>query len=227
MTTPGPSRHITALAVGMVMLLVACSGGGTQPSGAKDGAGSEVPASTAATNAAPVEDGPTAGGGSLSNDEIDALLDAEGADELLAPLLALGFGDDEARCVMATALRDGLDVLGEIDRELVDLMVGCGVSLSELAAAGLGVPETELVNQLETLAATINPELQTALRASEESRVAMAGLFSAQGLDEAIAMCLVEEIATIEDLAVLEDLNATIEIFLGCGITLDDLEGMG
>lgn len=210
-----------ALAAGLVLWTTACAGGGP-PSSTSDGSTPRAGSSTDTTTVnAPMTDG------SLSEEEISQLLDGDGASDLIAPLLSLGFDDNEARCVMATAMRDGLDVLGEIDRELVDLMVGCGVTLSELAAAGLGVPEAELVSQLETLAASINPELQTALRNSEESRVAMAGLFSAQGLDQSIAMCLVEGIAAIEDLSVLDDLSATIEIFLGCGITLDDLEGMG
>jgi len=143
------------------------------------------------------------------------------------PLLDLGFTSEQAGCVIAEAESTGADVLGEVDQELLDLFAACGVSAQQLAAIGLGTSPDEVSQQLELLTAAFTPELQAALRDSDEARGALVDLFVARGLPADASACAVQTLTDLEDLAVLSDVDAVLELFIGCGVSLSDLEGLG
>ena len=171
------------------------------------------------------DSGDTAGvaSGALSDDEIDAVLAGDERDEVLAPLLSLGFDEAAAECAMRAALGSGIDVLAEVDEELMTLFESCGVSVEQLAALGLGTTEDEVAEQLRLLTSVITPEIQEALRSSEEARAGTTALLVGQGFGEEEAACLIQALVDLEDLALLEDLDTLVGMASGCGLSLSDL----
>lgn len=163
----------------------------------------------------------------LTDDEIDALLSGPERDAVLGSLIAMGISEQEAECVMRSALGSGVDVLGNVNEELITMFGDCGISPGQLAALGLGIDESEVSAQLELLTSALTPELQQALRSSQEARDGLATVLQGQGLDAEQSTCAVEALTGVEDLSTLSDINVVIDLFVECGVSLSDLAAIG
>jgi hypothetical protein len=164
----------------------------------------------------------------LSQAEVDAVLDGPDRAGTLGALMDLGVEEDVAECIMTEVLLTAMDIDGAVDQEMIDVMTGCGLTLEQLAAIGLGVDEDEVSDAagLDQLRAVVSPELIQTLNASQQARDAITAALVAQGLAQDDAACIVENLSTIEDAAVFDDLSGFVALLEGCGMTLEELANL-
>ena len=164
----------------------------------------------------------------LSQDEVEALLSDPERAGVLGPLMDLGVDEDMAECIMTEALLTGEGIEETVNQELVDVMIGCGLTIEQIAAIGLGVSEDEVSGTvgLDQLRTVLSPELIQALNSSQQARDAIAALLEARGLAPDDAACLVDNLADVEDVSALEELDGFVALLAGCEITLDELANL-
>ena len=167
----------------------------------------------------------------LSSDDIDSLLNGPQREEVLGPIMAAGIDEAAAECTVRALFGAGIgfDLSDNANLDqLVDIMTGCGITLTQLAE--LGVQDSGEVfdpnAMLEGLRFVFTPEFINALRDNENARNSMAQGLVASGLDAAKAPCVVAAIAEAGPSA-LDDLDTFINLFLDCGLSISELSALG
>jgi hypothetical protein len=167
----------------------------------------------------------------FSSDDIDSLLNSSQREEVLGPIMAAGIDEATAECTVRALFGAGIgfDLSDNANLDqLVDVMTGCGITLTQLAE--LGVQDSGEVfdpnAMLEGLRFVFTPEFINALRDNENARNSMAQGLVASGLDAAKAPCVVAAIAEAGPSA-LDDLDTFINLFLDCGLSISELSALG
>lgn len=128
------------------------------------------------------EDEPT------DDDVMEDLQESGNSDEVVRQaLLQIGLTDDQATCISQTLSLEELAALADADvsDEVIEIFVGCGISLEELAT--LGGADPDAIND------QLNDDLDELGELPPEALAAFAGELVNQGFSEEEAECLAAE----------------------------------
>ena len=160
----------------------------------------------------------------ITDADIEAMLDSQQRDQILAPFIEMGLTEDQAVCVVRSVFSSGIATT-PTNPEFLSTLEDCGLTLEDLARIGMAMDDGDASgpgvvdsDAMETLMAALpifagNPEMVPMI---------VEGLVQG-GIPEEAAQCLGDALSAPDAAERLVDMAEVAAVLDDCGVSVEDL----